>query len=114
MIVIQPNTSEYKPFPCFKNMSEREKFLKNYKEWPVLCKNELTEEIFYYYLLPDDSMILVRSYPYTIHNLLGKKEMTGDVYYLIKHGNDGHLEDCRSNMTDLKNHLTKLRKNDHS
>ena len=102
---------DQKPFPDLKNMKEREEFLENYKDWPVWCRNELTEETFYRYDLPDGSAIVVRSYPYMTPVGWGdrNKEMTGQVYYLLEPGKK-HFEDCKSNMTALKDHLTGLRR----
>lgn len=102
---------DQKPFPDLKNMKEREEFLKNYKDWPVWCQNELTEETFYRYDLPDGSAIVVRSYPYTIPSYPRvNRDMVWQTYYLLELGEKGHFEDCRASMTELKEYLTRLRK----
>ena len=103
---------DQKPFPDLRNMKEREEFLENYKDWPVWCRNELIEETFYRYDLPDGSAIVVRSYPYTIPSYprTVNHEMVGQIYYLLEIGKKMHFEDCKSNMTALKDHLTGLRR----
>ena len=103
--------SDQKSFPDLRNMKEREEFLENYKDWPVWCRNELTEETFYRYDLPDGSAIVVRSYPYTIScPRTVNRDMVGQTYYLLEFGEKGHFEDCRVSMTELKEYLTLLRK----
>lgn len=83
---------DQKPFPDLKNMSER--------------------ETFYRYDLPDGSAIVVRSYPYIIPVGWGNqsKERTGQVYYLLELGEKRHFDNCKISMTELKEYLTRLRK----
>ena len=94
--------------PVLKNMDERERFIKDCKKWPVWTKNELTEETFYRFDLPDGSSIIVRSYP----TWLGWKqiEIENQRYYLLKPGYH-HFADTETNMTTLKDHLKEVQKN---
>lgn len=94
--------------PVLKNMDEREQFIKDYKKWPVWCKNEFTEETFYRFDLPDGSSIVVKSYP----TWLGWKKIDVEhcSYYLLKPGYH-HFADTETNMTSLKDHLKEVQKN---
>lgn len=107
---IVEETPEIKPLelPALKNMEQREEFIKGYKEWPVWTKNELTEETFYRFDLPDGSSIVVRSYP----TWLGWKKIDVEYqkYYLLKPGYH-HFADTEVNMTVLKDHLKEVQKN---
>ena len=93
--------------PVLKNMEEREQFIRDYKKWPVWTKNELTEETFYRFDLPDSTSIVVRSYP----TWLGWKkiDMEHQRYYLLKPGYR-HFADTEVNMTALKDHLKEVQK----
>lgn len=101
---------DQKPFPDLKNMNEREAFLRKYEDWPVYCYNDFTDETFYRYVLPDGFTIIVRSYPYQTVWRDKKEEHMGQVYYLIEPHNVKYLHDCQTTLTALKNHLTKIRK----
>ena len=93
--------------PVLKNMEEREQFIRDYKKWPVWTQNELTEETFYRFDLPDGSSIVVRNYP----TWLGWKkiDMDNQRYYLLKPGYR-HFADTECNMTSLKDHLKEIQK----
>ena len=90
-----------------KNMQEREDFVNTYKDWKVWCRNELTEEVFYRYDLPDGAAIVVKVFPYIPWG--NKKEAEGRRLYLLKPGYK-HFADCESNMTSLKEYLKDLKK----
>ena len=93
--------------PVLKNMDQREEFVKGYKNWPVWTKNELTEETFYRFDLPDGSSIVVRSYPTWLS--WSKKDIEQSRYYLLKPGYR-HFADTETNMTTLKDHLKEIQK----
>lgn len=95
-------------FPVLKNMDQREEFVKGYKNWTVWTKNELTEETFYRFDLPDGSSIVVRSYP--TWSEWRKIDSEQCRYYLLKPGYH-HFADTETNMTTLKDHLKEVQKN---
>lgn len=90
------------------NMQEREDFVNTYKDWKIWCRNDLTEEVFYRYDLPDGAAIVVKVFPYIIP-CWSKKEAEGRRLYLLKPGYK-HFADCESNMTSLKEYLKDLKK----
>lgn len=94
-------------FPDMKNMQEREDFVDAYKSWNIWCRNDLTEEVFYRYDLPDGAAIVVKNYPC----YLGwkKEDREERDLYLLKSGYK-HFADCKSNMTQIKEYLKNLRK----
>lgn len=93
--------------PDLKNAQEREDFVLSYKEWKIWCKNDLTEETFYRFDLPDQSAIVIRSFPQYLP--WKKEEIEGKQLYLLI-PEYKHFRDCETNMTNLKEHLKKLRK----
>lgn len=108
-IVADQSDQQRQPdFPDMKNMQEREDFVNTYKDWKVWCRNELTEEVFYRYDLPDGAAIVVKVFPYIIP-CWSKKEAEGRRLYLLKPGYK-HFADCESNMTSLKEYLKDLKK----
>lgn len=94
-------------FPVLKNMEEREKFILSFKDWNVWCQNELTEETYYRYDLPDGAAIVVRSYP--VYLEWKKEELEGKDLFLLKPGYK-HFKNCETNMTVIKNYLKDLQK----
>mgnify|MGYP006928095597 FL=1 len=59
-IVAEQSDRQGQPdFPDMKNMQEREDFVNTYKEWKIWCRNDLTEEVFYRYDLPDGAAIVI-------------------------------------------------------
>ena len=94
-------------FPILKNMEEREKFILSFKEWNIWCQNELTEETYYRYDLPDGAAIVVRSYP--VYLEWKKEELEGEDLFLLKPGYK-HFRNCCSSMTELKTYLKDLQK----
>lgn len=93
--------------PRLKNMEQREEFLKNYHSWPIWCKNELTEEIFFRYELPDGSAVVVKEYP----TWLEWKKTTSiqAKYYLVK-PELHYFADAEVSMTVLKEHMKEVQK----
>lgn len=92
-------------FPYMKNMKEREKFVNSYKSWDIWCRNELTEETFYRYDLPDGAAIVVKSYLYSFSFLKENYERVD--YYLLKLGYK-HFADCLSILSEITEYLEKL------
>lgn len=78
-IVADQSDQQRQPdFPDMKNMQEREDFVNTYKDWKVWCRNELTEEVFYRYDLPDGAAIVVKVFPYIIPCWSKRKLRAGD------------------------------------
>lgn len=88
--------------------SGTEAFLRNYKKWKIWAKNIQTEETFYRYELPDGSAIVVKHYPYFIE--WKQEHAEGEEYYLLKKDYQ-HFNDCKTNLTLLKEHLKETEKN---
>lgn len=107
-IVADQSDQQRQPdFLDMKNMQEREDFVNTYKDWKIWCRNDLTEEVFYRYDLPDGAAIVVKVFPYIPWG--NKKEAEGRRLYLLKPGYK-HFADCESNMTSLKEYLKDLKK----
>lgn len=96
---------EQPELPKLKNMEEREKFVLNYRTWPVWTRNELTQETYYRYELPDGSAIVVREYPYTTW----REEMHGKTLFLIS-PDTKYFKNGETNMTTLKEHLKEVQR----
>lgn len=104
---------EQPELPALKNNSQRKEFLNKYQAWPVWFEVPEASEIYHRFDLPDGSSIVICEY----HMWLDWKEKWGDESpdstgtreYLLKPGYH-YLQDCRSNMTDLVEHLKNVRK----
>ncbi len=94
------------PFPDLKNMTEREEFVDSYKDWRIWCKNELTEETFYRYDLPDGAAIVIKSYLSHPSWMIQESERTE--LYLLTPGYR-YFADCKQNMSYVKNYLKDLK-----
>lgn len=94
-------------FPDMKNMQEREDFVNSYKNWNIWCRNDLTEEVFYRFDLPDGAAIVVKNFPYYLE--WKKEEREDREFYLLK-PDYRHFADCKSSMTEIKEYLKNLRK----
>lgn len=94
------------PFPDLKNMTEREEFVNSYKDWNIWCKNELTEETFYRYDLPDGAAIVVKSY--LSHPEWLAEESERAELYLLTPGYR-YFADCKQSMTYIKDYLKDLK-----
>lgn len=94
-------------FPVMKNMKQREDFVNDYKSWSVWCENKCTEEIFYRYDLPDGYAIVVKCFPYYVE--WTKEEREDEEYYLLP-PEYHHFSNCKTCMTELKEHLKTLNK----
>lgn len=104
---IEVAEDEKPEFPILKNMEEREKFVLSFKDWNVWCQNELTEETYYRYDLPDGAAIVIRSYP--VYLEWKKEELEGKDLFLLKPGYK-HFRNCESNMTQIKTYLKDFQK----
>lgn len=93
--------------PVLKNMDVKEDFVLGYESWPVWCKNELTEETFYRYNLPDGFAIVVKHYPYTV--TWNNEECIGKDLYLLG-PNNKHFKNGETSMTVIKEHLKEVQK----
>lgn len=93
-------------FPVMNNDAEREKWVLGYKTWPVWCKNEMTEETFYRYGLPDGSAIVVKSYPY-LDYLDKKTTKEGQTLYLLMPGTK-YFKNGETCMTEIIKYLEKV------
>ena len=101
-------TPESQPeLPDMKNMQEREDFVNSYKNWNIWCRNDLTEEVFYRFDLPDGAAIVVKNFPYYLE--WKKEEREDREFYLLK-PDYRHFANCKSSMTEIKEYLKNLRK----
>lgn len=106
--VVQPE------LPKLKNNDQRKEFLKTYRDWPVWFEVPQAEEIYYRYILPDGSAIVICEYKkrndWWANKYIDKNpETTGTVEYLLEPGH-GHLHDCRTNETALIRKLMEVQK----
>ena len=104
--VVELEKVDQLPFPDLKNMTEREEFVDSYKDWRIWCKNELTEETFYRYDLPDGAAIVVKSYLSHPSWMIQESERT-ELYLLTP--DYRYFADCKQNMIYVKNYLKDLK-----
>lgn len=106
-IVADQSDQQRQPdFPDMKNMQEREDFVNTYKDWKIWCRNDLTEEVFYRYDLPDGAAIVIKVFPYWGEWM--KEQCEEKRLYLLKPGYK-HFANCKVNMTALKEYLKNMR-----
>lgn len=99
--------------PRLKNNNQRKEFLKTYRDWLVWFEVPQAEEIYYRYILPDESAIVICEYKqyvawkerYTDEN----PESTYTKSYLLEPGYH-HLHDCETNETSLVKKLMEVQK----
>ena len=99
--------------PKLRNAGQRKEFLENHRQWPVWFRVNEASEVYYRYDLPDGSSIVICEY----HMWLSWKEKYSDENpdsigireYLLRPGYH-YLEDCKTNMTALVEHLKKFRR----
>ena len=99
--------------PRLKNNNQRKEFLKTYRDWLVWFEVPQAEEIYYRYILPDESAIVICEYKqyvawkerYTDEN----PESTYTKSYLLEPGYH-HLHDCETNETALVKKLMEVQK----
>ena len=107
---------EQPELPKLKNNDQRKEFLKTYRDWPVWFEVPQAEEIYYRYILPDGSAIVICEYKkrndWWANKYIDKDpETTGTVEYLLEPGY-GHLHDCSTNETALIRKLMEVQKNE--
>ncbi|RHV07253.1 hypothetical protein DXB97_04485 [Firmicutes bacterium OM07-11] len=99
--------------PKLKNNDQRKEFLKTYRDWPVWFEVPQADEVYYRYVLPDGSAIVICEYKqyvdwkrrYTDEN----PESTYTKSYLLK-PRYRHLHDCETNETTLVRKLMEVQK----
>lgn len=99
--------------PRLKNNNQRKEFLKTYRDWLVWFEVPQAEEIYYRYILPDESAIVICEYKqyvawkerYTDEN----PESTYTKSYLLEPGYH-HLHGCETNETALVKKLMEVQK----
>lgn len=99
--------------PKLKNNDQRKEFLKTYRDWPVWFEVPQADEVYYRYILPDGSAIVICEYKqyvawkerYTDEN----PESTYTKSYLLEPGYH-HLHDCETNETALVKKLMEVQK----
>ena len=99
--------------PRLKNNDQRKEFLQTYRDWPVWFKVPQADEVYYRYVLPDGSAIVICEYKqyvdwkrrYTDEN----PESTYTKSYLLNPGYH-HLHDCETNETALVKKLMEVQK----
>ena len=100
-------------FPKLKNNEQRKEFLQTYRGWPVWFEVPQADEIYYRYILPDNSAIVIcecKQYViwkerYTDEN----PESTYTKSYLLNPGYH-HLHDCETNETALVKKLMEVQR----
>ena len=100
-------------FPKLKNNEQRKEFLRTYRNWPVWFEVPQADEIYYRYILPDDSAIVICEYKlYVIWKERYTEENPESTYtklYLLKPGYH-HLHDCETNETVLVKKLMEVQR----
>ena len=99
--------------PKLKNNDQRKEFLKTYRDWLVWFEVPQADEVYYRYILPDGSAIVICEYKqyvdwkerYTDEN----PESTYTKSYLLEPGYH-HLHDCETNETALVKKLMEVQK----
>lgn len=100
-------------FPRLKNNEQRKEFLSKYRDWPVWFEVPQADEVYYRYILPDGTAIVICEYKqyvewkekYTDEN----PESTYTKLYLLEPGYH-HLHDCETNETALVRKLMEVQK----
>ena len=99
--------------PKLKNNDQRKEFLKNYRRWPVWFNVPQADEVYYRYILPDNSAIVICEYKqYATWKERYTDENPESIYtksYLLNPGYH-HLHDCETNETALVKKLMEAQK----
>ena len=99
--------------PRLRNNDQRKEFLRTFRDWPVWFEVSQADEVYYRYILPDDSIIVICEYKQYIE--WKKKYMdedpegTGTEEYLLEPGYH-HLRDCRTNESALVKKLMEVQR----
>ena len=96
-----------------KNNEQRKEFLSKYRDWPVWFEAPQADEVYYRYILPDGTAIVICEYKqyvewkekYTDEN----PESTYTKLYLLE-PEYHHLHDCETNETALVRKLMEVQK----
>lgn len=119
MIYELEETQEQEPeeqpeLPAMKNQEQRKSFIDSFRSWPVWYQVPQASEVYYKYDLPDGSSIVVCEYrTYSEWKLRYKNEDPETLYYryyLLKPGYH-YLNDCKTNLSALVEHLKEVMKN---
>lgn len=100
-------------FPRLKNNEQRKEFLSKYRDWPVWFEVPQADEVYYRYILPDGTAIVICEYKqyvewkekYTDEN----PESTYTKLYLLE-PEYHHLHDCETNETALVRKFMEVQK----
>ena len=100
--------------PRLKNNDQRKEFLKTYRDWPVWFEVPQADEVYYRYILQDDSAIVICEYKqhcewWTNKYINKDPEGTFTKEYLLESGYH-HLHDCETNQTALIRKLMEVQK----
>lgn len=98
--------------PALKNNGQRKQFLSSFRDWPIWFTVPQADETYYRYDLPDGSSIVICEYKQYLGHLkkYGRDpEMTYTREYLLQPGHH-YLNDCRSSMSALTEHLKNMQK----
>lgn len=99
--------------PVLKNNKQREKFLEDYRFWPVWFQTPEAAEICFRYELPDGTAIAVREkkgYAEWKEKYADMQpEYTTQEWYLLRPGYR-YLADCHTSKTQLVEHLKEVQK----
>lgn len=99
--------------PRLKNNDQRKDFLKTYRDWPVWFEVPQADEVYYRYILPDDSAIVICEYKQYVEwkekYMDDNPESTYTKSYLLNPGYH-HLHDCETNDSTLVKKLMEVQK----
>lgn len=105
--VVQPG------LPKLKNNDQRKEFLKTYRDWSVWFEVPQADEVYYRYILPDGSAIVICEYKqYVDWKRRYTDENPESIYtksYLLNPSYH-HLHDCETNETTLVRKLMEVQK----
>lgn len=100
--------------PRLKNNDQRKEFLKTYRDWPAWFKVPQADEVYYRYILPDGSAIVICEYKEYCgwwKNQYIDKDPDGTFTeeYLLEPGYK-YLHNCKTNETALIRKLMEVQK----
>ena len=91
------------------NNQKRKEFLKDYTGWNLLLAVPQVSEKYYSYLLPDNTMIVVKETEHTKGDDWWKEEERGGYYvtteYYLLEGDWERFADCKKSITQIIDHL---------
>lgn len=107
--VVQPE------LPKLKNNDQRKEFLRTYRDWQVWFEVPQADEVYYRYILPDNSAIVICEYKQSTTWFVNKyldhdsEFNTYTVEYLLEPGYK-YLHDCKTNETALVKKLMEVQR----